>query len=67
MRRRRPRLREQGRRAPGAGNDQEREAEAVRASHARAARPAAYFSNEKICFQSFCMLMTVQPFFFASS
>jgi hypothetical protein len=26
-----------------------------------------YFSNEKICFQSFCMLMTVQPFFFASS
>ena len=28
---------------------------------------AAYFSNEKICFQSFFMLMTVQPFFFASS
>ena len=26
-----------------------------------------YFSHEKICFQSFFMLITVQPFDFASS
>ena len=26
-----------------------------------------YGSNVKICFQSFFMLMTIQPFFFASS
>ncbi len=26
-----------------------------------------HLSNAKICFQSFFMLMTVQPFFFASS
>jgi len=31
------------------------------------ARQTHLFSNAKIVFQSFFMLMTVQPFFFASS
>jgi hypothetical protein len=45
----------------------ERRSANLQATNPRCARHTHLFSNGKITFQSFFMLITVQPFFFASS
>jgi hypothetical protein len=48
-------------------SEEQRTASTIEARNGGSHRALAYFSQEKICFQSFFMLMTVQPLALASS